>query len=545
VTSSRLSIVPSRGRVCRVFAFHNAVRLGAAVIVLWTAAVHGGQLTPAEERGKQLYQSGTSPAGSEVAALLGRDGAEVSASLVPCVNCHRSDGRGRAEGGIVPSDLRWAALTTPYGVVHPNGRHHPPYTQEFLERAITEGLDPSGNRLDWVMPRYRMRRGDLADLTAYLKKLGTVPDPGVSEAEIRIGVVLPPVSPHAALGQDVRTVLEAYADDMNGRGGVYGRRITLRFSHAPDFGRDLIESTRRFITSERLFALLATFVGRPDDGLPALARELGIPVIVPVAEHVESGSPVNPYVFYLYSGVRGQALALARFADRRAGAVKRSFVIVAPPDAGSQDIAREVMTDLARSGWTEVHRLDFPDQAADRGTLLERLRELADRGLLLLLVQPREANVLLEEMSQVDWTADTLIPGALAPAGLVTASRKAGGRVFVAYPTLPRLAAEARTSAYRRLDSARRLPATNRSAQLSVLTCAELLLEGLRRAGRGTTTRERLIEVFVQFDDVDTGMSPPVTFGPNRRVGAAGAYIAQVDFERQTLVPIGEWIEVR
>ena len=528
-----------------MFAFRNAVRLVVVVAVLWTAVVHGGQLTPSEERGKQLYQSGTSPAGSEVAALLGRDAAEVPASVVPCANCHRSDGRGRAEGGIVPSDLRWTALTTPYGVVHPNGRRHPPYTQAFLERAITEGLDPSGTRLDWVMPRYRMRPGDLADLTAYLKKLGTSPYPGVSETEIRIGVVLPPVSPHAEMGQHVRAALDAYAEDVNGRGGVFGRRITLRFAHAPELGRDLIESARRFITSEGLFALLATFVGRPDDGFPALARELGIPAIAPVAENVESGLPVNPYVFYLYSGVRGQALALARFADRRAGASKRAFVIVAPPDAGSQDIAREVETDLARSGWTEVLRVDFPERAADRATLLERLRRQVDRGMLLLLVQPGEADALLEEMSRAGWTADTLIPGTLAPAGIVTASRKSGGPVFVAYPTLPVVAAVARTSAYRRLESAHRLPATYRSAQLSALTGAELLLEGLRRAGRETTTRERLIEVLVQFDDVDTGMSPPVTFGPNRRVGAAGAYIAQVDFERQTLVPIGEWIEVR
>ena len=63
---------------------------------------------------------------------------------------------------------------------------------------------------------------------------------------------------------------------------------------------------------------------------------------------------------------------------------------------------------------------------------------------------------------------------------------------------------------------------------------------GPASAGRGYSWIQLLIEVLVQFDDVDTGMSPPVTFGPNRRVGAAGAYIAQVDFERQTLVPIGE-----
>ena len=79
--------------------------------------------------------------------IYGNGGVEVSASVLPCRSCNGVDGRGKPEGGVTPSDLTWAALTKPYGVDHPSGRRHPPYTEALLKRAITMGLDSAGNEL--------------------------------------------------------------------------------------------------------------------------------------------------------------------------------------------------------------------------------------------------------------------------------------------------------------------------------------------------------------------------------------------------------------
>lgn len=50
-------------------------------------------------------------------------------------------------------------------------RGHPPYTDELIKRAITEGLDPGGKPLDKTMPRWKMSDRDLDDVIAYLKQL--------------------------------------------------------------------------------------------------------------------------------------------------------------------------------------------------------------------------------------------------------------------------------------------------------------------------------------------------------------------------------------
>jgi hypothetical protein len=42
--------------------------------------------------------------------------------------------------------------------------------------------------------------------------------------------------------------------------------------------------------------------------------------------------------------------------------------------------------------------------------------------------------------------------------------------------------------------------------------------------------------------DFRTGVTPPLRYGPNRRVGAAGAHLTVLDLQARQLRPVGEWI---
>jgi len=65
------------------------------------------QLSPAQAAGKQIYMEGVSPSGQEMEAILGEGSTRVPASLMPCASCHGSDGKGRPEGGVAPSEITW------------------------------------------------------------------------------------------------------------------------------------------------------------------------------------------------------------------------------------------------------------------------------------------------------------------------------------------------------------------------------------------------------------------------------------------------------
>jgi cytochrome c oxidase subunit II len=94
-----------------------------------------------------------------------------------CVSCHGIEGRGGVPvmmGTAIPADIRYAALTEDEGHGHDKEEGeeaHPPYTDELIKRAITQGLNPADKPLDQTMPRWQMTEEDLNDLIAYLKTL--------------------------------------------------------------------------------------------------------------------------------------------------------------------------------------------------------------------------------------------------------------------------------------------------------------------------------------------------------------------------------------
>jgi hypothetical protein len=71
-----------------------------------------------------------------------------------------------------------------------------------------------------------------------------------------------------------------------------------------------------------------------------------------------------------------------------------------------------------------------------------------------------------------------------------------------------------------------------------------LLVEGLRRAGR-ELSRVALVDALEALYGYETGVTPPLSYGPNRRIGARGAHVVAVDLIKKSYEPVGGWHELR
>ena len=88
------------------------------------------------------------------------------------------------------------------------------------------------------------------------------------------------------------------------------------------------------------------------------------------------------------------------------------------------------------------------------------------------------------------------------------------------------------------------LVVTSPTVQLAAYASARILVEGLRRAGRALS-RERLLEALESVFEYDTGLSPLITYNKNRRIGALGAHIVEVDpsqIDTQNFIVPRGWI---
>jgi cytochrome c oxidase subunit II len=122
--------------------------------------------------GERIYFTSTSASNRPIRYEGGPRGGMMMHPL-SCANCHGPEGQGGRVTMMMQSfespAITWHALTEDE---HGDGDHeHPPYTEETVKQAITRGLDPAGDRLDRLMPRWNMSAGDLDDLVDYLKTL--------------------------------------------------------------------------------------------------------------------------------------------------------------------------------------------------------------------------------------------------------------------------------------------------------------------------------------------------------------------------------------
>jgi ABC-type branched-subunit amino acid transport system substrate-binding protein len=486
---------------------------------------------PDEARGKEIYVKGVSPSGTEISAVLDGSGTMVPASVLRCVNCHGHDGIGKPEGGIEPPTITWEELTTPYGASHPGGRQRPAYSKHLLSRAISMGLDSGGNPLSRAMPRYRLSHQDLADLLAYLERLGRERDPGISETELRIGVALPPRRLFEMQGA-MKAVLSAFFDELNQAGGIYSRRIEIEYSDGLQSPSDPVT----FLRNAAVFTQLAPFVAGVEDEFVSVAADLDVPVVGPLTLYPQTESPLNRHVFYVHSGVSDQAMALAAFAAAGQPRERPSAAILYSDELHATKAASAVEIELTRLGWGRIEKVcvSATFNVQDAATRLSNLGV----DVVLNLAGSHFVKALLQAAERLDWRPMLFIPGSLAGSEIFQVPASSDGRILVSLPFLS-------TSESRLLDkltSKHQLPATHRGTQREVLSAAVIMVEGLKRAGR-YLSRERFIEQLQGLYEFTDGVDRPVTYGPNRRIGAPGAYVARVDLRNKGLVSVSDWID--
>ncbi len=113
-----------------------------------------------KSNGERIFMTGINENGERISFTAGPQWLYMHGG--GCASCHGVDGR----GGIYPMmcnikspDIRYSTLTK-HGM-----------SEEDIKRAITNGIDEDGEKLDYCMPRWHMSEKDLNDLIEYLKQL--------------------------------------------------------------------------------------------------------------------------------------------------------------------------------------------------------------------------------------------------------------------------------------------------------------------------------------------------------------------------------------
>jgi ABC-type branched-subunit amino acid transport system substrate-binding protein len=384
------------------------------------------------------------------------------------------------------------------------------------------------------MPRYNMPDKDLTELLAYLERLGDDQDtgPGVTSKSIRIGVALPLSGPLTPAGQSIRETLERVFAEASRNGGIYRRSIDLIAEDSQGTAAGLLDATRRLVADDRVFAIAASLQISNSTDVVRLLESAEVPLIGPVGLSPHENGLPNAYVFYLLPSLYDQARVIVDFiAARDASRHPRLAVIY-----GETDFDRDVVEGIRAQA--AIHGLEIVAEARDApnaiGAVLSRQPDY--------LIFSGDGAGIADVAKSLDQTSPaTVLVGFISTAqsGMATLPQRVATRALFAAPALPPDSSHA--AAFLSLMQAGHFPNTYLGLRSAAFAAGSLLVQALRSSG-SRPNRDDLVRTLEHLQHVETGVTAPLTFGPNQRVGNAGAVILALDPDSHEFVPVTGWI---
>jgi ABC-type branched-subunit amino acid transport system substrate-binding protein len=496
-------------------------------------------LSQQEKRGKLIYSKGEAE-GGEMQAVMGT--VKLPASSFPCANCHGLTGDGSSEGGLQPPSLTWNKLTSP-GRSALTRLDRGPYNEATLARAITSGINSSGGKLHPGMPHYKMTGEQMADLIAYLKKIGKEidADPGISDEAVKVGAALPMTGPLARVGEDVKQALGAYFAEVNRQGGVYGRKFEFVVADSHGDSAGTAEATRQLV-EQGVFALVGSFEPSASEATNEFLKRREVPLIGPVTLSPRQPAVPNPYVFYLLPSFADQSRSLAEFigaGDMRAKykAAPRLAVIFAENDL-DQDAVAGLKLQAKILSMEIVFEQSYKTGQFSPNVVVKSLAEKKP-DYVFFFGGGDEFTAFANEADRVKLDVGLLSSALMIGRAAFNLPPAIAAKTYLSYS----VSIPDRDNFAEFMSVMQKSGVAIRSAafQAVAYAAAKIFVEATRSSTR-QLSRAGLISSLEQLHNYATGVIAPVTFGPNRRAGASGSYIVKIDLDKKQYVAVGDRI---
>lgn len=386
--------------------------------------------------------------------------------------------------------------------------------------------------------------------------------PGVSTREIRVGMSAAFKGTAAGLGTEFFRGAQAYYDEVNSRGGINGRMVTVV---ALDDGYEptpCIRNTLHLVEKENVF-FLSNYVGTPTltRALPVIKRYAAQHVILVgnfTGAQPQREAPYVEHVFNIRASYRQEMMALVdRFWEQGA----RKFGVFYQVDAYGRSGTDGVSRGLALRGARIAAEATYRRGAKFEDDMAPAVQELRRAGVDVVLCTGayQGCGAFVRTARDLGWgvpIANVSFVGSDAMLALLVQQGKASGRDYTpalvnsqVVPSYDDLSLPAVVE-YRALMERHKpsVPETLRDSKytpqkLSFISLegfvnAKVIVEGLRRAG-ANMTRMSFRGALEGMRNVDLGIAAPLSFGPERHQGLDSVYFTRVENGRW--VPVHDW----
>ena len=148
---------------------------------------------------------------------------------------------------------------------------------------------------------------------ALMLPVAAMSEDGISDTEIKLGMVNVQTGPAAGLGKGMRSGAEAYFKELNAKGGIHGRQIKLAVADDGYEPNRAVDETLKMIEGEKVFALFG-YVGTPTaNAVIPIVKELDVPLVGLFTGAMTLRQPVTRQIFNVRASYDNEAETLVAY----------------------------------------------------------------------------------------------------------------------------------------------------------------------------------------------------------------------------------------
>ena len=357
--------------------------------------------------------------------------------------------------------------------------------------------------------------------------------PGVTDKEIKLGTWMPLTGSLATYGVPHRAGIETYLNLVNDRGGIKGRKFSLVVEDNAYNAQRTVAAARKLVSRDEVLAIAVPFgTVQSAAAFDYLFVEAKVPVINPYGGAADWYNPTKENLFGALVLYENQARAIGRWAAKDGN---KNIVVVHSAVAAFENVAVNVAPGAksARSDAT-VELFATKLQTTDYGPAALELVKKKPDAVIFILGQP-EVIAASKELRQQGYKG-TLY--AYAPA-VANSTLELGGPAMdgikSASFTVPVTSDAPAVKEYR--DALAKYFPSEKPDYFSLISFAltKIMVEAVRRI-EGPVNRQTLVNAMHSIRNFDTGIIPPVSYSPERHLGATTI--------QRVVAQGGQWVSV-